>query len=132
LPNDALPDKIKKDNLARYCLFNRAKVVRAEDMGDLLEYKFRFRSNERCWLVLKHASQQPIEALRKENHMAWTIAVVLIIPWLLGMVSSYTMSGMIHILPCVCRCDGPHQVDSGPMNILLSEGVKSIEGWQTK
>jgi hypothetical protein len=30
--------------------------------------------------------------------MLYTIAVVLIILWLLGMVSSYTMSGFIHIL----------------------------------
>ncbi len=30
--------------------------------------------------------------------MLYTIAVVLIILWLLGMVSSYTMSGLIHIL----------------------------------
>ncbi len=30
--------------------------------------------------------------------MLWTIAVILIIMWLLGMVSSYTMSGLIHIL----------------------------------
>lgn len=30
--------------------------------------------------------------------MLWTIAVVLIILWLLGLVSSYTMGGFIHIL----------------------------------
>jgi hypothetical protein len=30
--------------------------------------------------------------------MLWTIAVVLIILWLLGFVSSYTMGGFIHIL----------------------------------
>jgi hypothetical protein len=30
--------------------------------------------------------------------MLYTIAVVLIILWLLGMVSSYTMGGLIHIL----------------------------------
>jgi hypothetical protein len=30
--------------------------------------------------------------------MIWTIAVILIIMWLLGMVSSYTMGGLIHIL----------------------------------
>jgi len=28
----------------------------------------------------------------------WTIAVVLIVLWLLGLVSSYTMGGFIHIL----------------------------------
>jgi hypothetical protein len=30
--------------------------------------------------------------------MLWTICVVLVILWLLGMVSSYTMGGLIHIL----------------------------------
>jgi hypothetical protein len=30
--------------------------------------------------------------------MLWTIAVVLLILWVLGLVSSYTMGGFIHIL----------------------------------
>jgi hypothetical protein len=30
--------------------------------------------------------------------MLWTIAVILIILWALGLVSSYTMGGLIHIL----------------------------------
>jgi hypothetical protein len=30
--------------------------------------------------------------------MLFTLAVILILLWLLGMVSSYTMSGFIHIL----------------------------------
>ena len=30
--------------------------------------------------------------------MLWTIAVVLIVLWLLGLISSYTMGGFIHIL----------------------------------
>jgi hypothetical protein len=30
--------------------------------------------------------------------MLWTIFVILLILWLLGMVSSYTLSGYIHIL----------------------------------
>ena len=35
---------------------------------------------------------------RKVNHMLWTIAVVLIALWALGLVSSYTMGGFIHLL----------------------------------
>jgi hypothetical protein len=35
---------------------------------------------------------------KKENYMLYTIAVVLLILWLLGLVSSYTMGGFIHIL----------------------------------
>ena len=30
--------------------------------------------------------------------MLWTIAVILVIMWLLGLVSSYTMGGFIHLL----------------------------------
>jgi hypothetical protein len=34
----------------------------------------------------------------KEERMLWTIAVVLIILWMLGMVTGYTMGYFIHIL----------------------------------
>jgi len=30
--------------------------------------------------------------------MLWTIAVIMLALWLLGLVSSYTMGGLIHIL----------------------------------
>jgi hypothetical protein len=30
--------------------------------------------------------------------MLWTIFVILLVLWLLGMVSSYTLNGFIHIL----------------------------------
>lgn len=30
--------------------------------------------------------------------MLWTIAVILVLMWLLGMVSSYTIGGFLHIL----------------------------------
>ena len=30
--------------------------------------------------------------------MLWTIAVILIVLWLLGLVTSYTMGGFIHVL----------------------------------
>ena len=30
--------------------------------------------------------------------LLWTIAVILIILWLLGMVSSFTLGGFVHIL----------------------------------
>jgi len=35
---------------------------------------------------------------RKEDPMLWTIAVILIILWLLGLVSGYTIGNFIHIL----------------------------------
>ena len=30
--------------------------------------------------------------------MLWTLVVVLVVLWLLGLVTSYTMGGMIHLL----------------------------------
>jgi hypothetical protein len=33
--------------------------------------------------------------------MLWTIVVMLIVLWILGLVSSYTMGGFIHILLAV-------------------------------
>lgn len=30
--------------------------------------------------------------------MLWTIAVIFIVLWLLGMISTYTIGGLIHIL----------------------------------
>lgn len=35
---------------------------------------------------------------REEDYMLWTIAVVLIILWLLGLVTGYTMGYFIHVL----------------------------------
>jgi hypothetical protein len=37
-------------------------------------------------------------ATKEDFQMLWTIAVILLILWLLGMVSSYTLGGFIHIL----------------------------------
>ena len=37
-------------------------------------------------------------AFGKEKVMLWTLAVVLLVLWALGLVSSYTMGGFIHIL----------------------------------
>jgi hypothetical protein len=33
-----------------------------------------------------------------EDPMLWTIFVILVVLWLLGMVSAYTLGGFIHVL----------------------------------
>jgi hypothetical protein len=38
------------------------------------------------------------EQIRKEDHMLWTIAVILIVLWALGLVSGYTIGNFIHVL----------------------------------
>jgi hypothetical protein len=37
-------------------------------------------------------------ANRRQNHMWWTVAVILIILWLPGLLSGYTVRGVINIL----------------------------------
>ena len=44
------------------------------------------------------AGRRPVDHLTKGDKMLWTIAVVLMLLWVLGMVSSYTLGGFIHIL----------------------------------
>jgi hypothetical protein len=38
------------------------------------------------------------DLLQKEKKMLETIAIILVVLWLLGFVTSYTMGGFIHIL----------------------------------
>jgi uncharacterized membrane protein len=46
-----------------------------------------------------NARQMSSRANSLENHqMLWTITIVLVILWLLGFVSGYTLGGWIHIL----------------------------------
>jgi hypothetical protein len=45
--------------------------------------------------AVRHAGSEPGA---KGDSMLWTIFVILLILWLLGMVSSYTMGGFIHLL----------------------------------
>jgi hypothetical protein len=34
----------------------------------------------------------------EEGSMLWTIVMILLVLWVLGLVSSYTMGGLIHVL----------------------------------
>ena len=36
--------------------------------------------------------------VRKELNMLWTICVILLVLWLLGLVSGYTIGGFVHVL----------------------------------
>ena len=37
-------------------------------------------------------------SLKKEGSVLWTIFVILLVLWILGLVSSYTLGGYIHFL----------------------------------
>ena len=41
---------------------------------------------------------KPGRPIKRSKEMLFTIAIVLIILWLLGLVSAYTLGGFIHIL----------------------------------
>jgi len=43
-------------------------------------------------------SQAEAPLLGKEKTMLWTIFVILLVLWLLGLVTTYTLGGFIHIL----------------------------------
>jgi hypothetical protein len=40
----------------------------------------------------------PTDSIEEKKLMLYTLAVILLILWLLGLVSSYTIGGFIHIL----------------------------------
>ena len=44
---------------------------------------------------------EAIKAVRKESNMYWTISVILLMLWLLGLVTGYSMGGVIYILPVI-------------------------------
>ena len=41
---------------------------------------------------------QEVEEAKERKNMLWTIAVIMLVLWALGMVTSYTMGGFVHIL----------------------------------
>jgi fatty acid desaturase len=55
--------------------------------------RFEFGKRE-----IQHVAPASFGDQRKAESMLWTLAVVLLILWLLGMISSYTLGGFIHIL----------------------------------
>jgi len=46
--------------------------------------------------------------------MLWTIAAILVVGWLLGLVSSYTLGGFIHILLVLAIISVAIQLIRGP------------------
>jgi hypothetical protein len=50
--------------------------------------------------------------------MLWTIFVILLVLWLLGVVSSYTLSGFIHVLLVIALVVLILQLVSGRRTVL--------------
>lgn len=56
------------------------------------------RDGQNVFQEVSYRNGQTKFVFRKEIHMLWTIAVVLLILWALGLVSGYTMGSFIHVL----------------------------------
>ena len=50
------------------------------------------------YVIVKPQALRLLNKIRREEKMLTTLAVILIILWLLGIISSYTLGGWIHIL----------------------------------
>jgi hypothetical protein len=50
------------------------------------------------WREQENAPATLVPKQTKGKNMLYTIAVILLILWLLGLVTSYTMGGIIHVL----------------------------------
>ena len=55
-------------------------------------------NTESLWAGAKAPARSGSKTNRKEKYMLYTIAVVLLVLWLLGLVSGYAIGGLIHIL----------------------------------
>jgi hypothetical protein len=56
------------------------------------------KSHEAAILVDGERDKEARNGFSEEEAMLWTIFVILLVLWLLGLVTSYTMGGFIHIL----------------------------------
>jgi hypothetical protein len=66
----------------------RLSVARTPDNG----------SPRRCEILLAAFGRDACIVSRRRQIMLWTVALVLLLLWGLGLVSSYTLGGFIHIL----------------------------------
>jgi hypothetical protein len=57
--------------------------------------KCQHETSQRAARQLRHGG---CSSQARRKNMLWTIFVILLVLWLLGMVTSYTLGGFIHIL----------------------------------
>jgi hypothetical protein len=53
---------------------------------------------QHCFAFNGHPRASIRPEIRRVEQMLWTIAVILLVMWALGLVTAYTLSGFIHIL----------------------------------
>jgi hypothetical protein len=72
--------------------YNNVYVIRINDLCELQQGNVTLRLRHHSSLHGKQNQE------RKDTVMLVTIAVILIILWLLGVITSYTIGGFIHVL----------------------------------
>jgi hypothetical protein len=61
--------------------------------------------------------------------MLWTICVILFVLWALGMVTSYTMGGAIHVLLVIALVVLVFQIIQGRRSIVWKAPQQKFGGW---
>jgi Family of unknown function (DUF5670) len=62
--------------------------------------------------------------------MLWTIAVILLVLWALGLVSSYTAGGFVHLLLVIAVIVIVFQFVSGRRSTWRRAAVRCAAGWR--
>ena len=73
-------------------------VVNTQPVASAGKARFGNAGAEMCHGWALPRPQAARRRRRKETPMLWTIFVILLVLWLLGLVTSYTLGGFIHIL----------------------------------
>src|SRR5579884_4218872 len=67
--------------------------------SDFGRWRCRSQNRRRCrFLTTSSLGSAPYVGNKRGPIMLWTIFVILLVLWLVGVVSSYTLGGFIHIL----------------------------------
>jgi hypothetical protein len=74
-----------------------ADFMRVTENGGCIWKAFGLESFRSISALLQRGAKE-VRNLNRKNSMLWTIFVILLVLWLLGLVSSYTLGGFIHLL----------------------------------
>ena len=81
------------------CVQRPCPVASADEVRELqTEGTAKWGSTQQLVLVARVAANSSKLVIERIRQMLWTIFVILLILWLLGMVTSTTLGGFIHLL----------------------------------
>jgi len=76
-------------------------LVNTQPVASAGKARFGHAGAERCHGWALPRPQAARRRRRKETPMLWTIFVILLVLWIFGVATSYTIGGFIHILPVI-------------------------------